>query len=66
MEHCRERGREQALPHCVTLGSSRAALSLVPSSVLQLHSASLVHSKQIHFTEILFLAGIYAELQLAA
>lgn len=27
MEHCGERGREQALPHCVTLGSSRAALS---------------------------------------
>lgn len=27
VEHCGERGREQALPHCVTLGSSRAALS---------------------------------------
>lgn len=27
MEHCGERGGEQALPHCVTLGSSRAALS---------------------------------------
>lgn len=26
VEHCGERGREQVLPHCVTLGSSTAAL----------------------------------------
>lgn len=64
--HCRERGREQALPHCVTLGSPRAALSVVPRSVLELHSASLVHSKQIDLNEIPFLSGVHAELQLAA
>lgn len=66
MEHCGERGGEQALPRCVTLGSSRAALSFCSQSVLELHSASIVHSKQMDFTEILFLSGIYAELQLAA
>lgn len=51
MEHCGERGGEQALPLCVTLGSSRAALSFCSQSVLELYSASIVHSKQMDFTE---------------
>lgn len=65
MEHCGERSREQLSLTVSHWAHPELLSAFVPSSVLELHSASLVHSKQMDFTEIL-LSGIYTELQLAA